>query len=217
MEIKSINRESVNKQKDLQSLIKSILDGKHVYILIHRIGCPPCEATRPEWLKIGNQLSKKHTGNNNILIADVEEKYIDGLQENDLLNPNDTNNTVLKPYIGDIDGFPTMKLIKDKGNTKELYENSNISKKDRSVKSFLDWIESSTMNKPLKSSNININNLSSPYKLLHRLSRKTKVSSNSNRNSNRHKKQLKRTIKKGGGKTRKSRKSRKIKIRKYKK
>lgn len=172
MKFKSINKQTKDKQGDLQELIRHIKNNKHshVFILIHRTGCPPCEATRPEWLKLENKLSKKHKSDNNVLVADVEEQYMNGLQPNEMLHPEDAEDTVLKPYIGDVDGFPTMKLIKNNGNIKEPYESSNIRKKDRTLESFTEWIESNIKQnqhpKTLEQS------LSSPYKLLTRLSNK---------------------------------------------
>jgi hypothetical protein len=44
-------------------------------------------------------------------------------------------------HIGSIDGFPTMKYIGNNGKMVENYEDSRIRKKDRSVNSFINWIE----------------------------------------------------------------------------
>jgi hypothetical protein len=214
MKFKSINKQTKDKQKELQELIRHIKNGKnsHVFILIHRTGCPPCEATRPEWLKLENKLSKKHKTDNNVLVADVEEQYMDGLQPNEMLRPEDAEDTVLKPYIGDVDGFPTMKLIKDNGNTKEPYESSNISKKDRSLDSFTEWIESNINKNQSQSQSLKTleQSLSSPYKLLNRLS---------NKKYNKQKKTKRATKMKGGKRKIKSRqlKTRKTKTRRYKK
>jgi len=162
MKFKSINEKTLNHKKEIESIKKSIQNGDRVYILVHQLGCPPCQATLPEWLKMKNELSQKHDSNNsknsknsknsnNILVADVEKSYIDGMQD----------------YIGDIDGFPTMKLIKDNGKTKQPYESSNVSKKDRSLASFKEWVEESIQGKP------SISVSSSPDELLNRLSEMT--------------------------------------------
>ena len=48
--------------------------------------------------------------------------------------------------IGTIDGFPTIKYIGNYGKTVEQYEKSSITKKDRSINSFINWIESKISN-----------------------------------------------------------------------
>lgn len=216
MKFKSINDYTTNKQGDLQELIRCIKNGNHAFILIHRNGCPPCEATRPEWLKIQNKLSKKYKPNNDVIVADVEEKYINGLEPDELTIPRDTEDIVLKPYIGDIDGFPTMRLIKENGNKKESYEDSNISKTDRSLDSFTEWIEQSINKNPTTKVSSSVATASSPYKLLNRLTEST--------TSNKAKKLTKKRIAKHkikGGKRRtwkiKNKKNKKHKKRKTKK
>ena len=157
MIFKSIDK---NNQSEVSDVVEMIQQGKQVYILVHKLGCHPCMATRPEWLKMQEKMSNKYKNNNNIAVIDIE---------NDLITGNNNSNN-LEKYIGDIDGYPTMKLIKDNGNVHIPYENANISKKDRSVNSFVEWIES----------NMNSNNMknmkkeeSNPSVLLERLQKNT--------------------------------------------
>jgi hypothetical protein len=83
------------------------------------VGCGPCNATRPEWAKLDGALRAQYKNNNKLVVIDVNKDFL--------------------PYIkniGPIDGFPTMKYIGNHGKTVENYE------KDRSVDSFIKWIES---------------------------------------------------------------------------
>jgi len=109
---------------NIEEIDKYIEEGKDVFVLIYMEGCGPCMATRPEWDKLKTELEQKYKSNN-IVIADIDKNLLASLK-----------------YIGDIDGFPTMKFISQKGKLVESYENANISNKDRSVKSLVNWIES---------------------------------------------------------------------------
>jgi thiol-disulfide isomerase/thioredoxin len=102
-----------------------INEGKDVFILVYMEGCGPCNATRPEWEKIGQALREQYSKNDNLTIIDVNQYYLPKIK-----------------HIGNIDGFPTMKYIGNYGKIEESYENSPIKKKDRSVSSFINWIES---------------------------------------------------------------------------
>jgi thiol-disulfide isomerase/thioredoxin len=115
----------INSQKDVKNIDKYINNGDHVFILIYMEGCGPCNATRPEWTKLESALKTHYANNNDIVIIDVNKDYIGSLKS-----------------IGTIDGFPTMKYIANRGQLVESYENSSINKKDRSVDSFVNWVES---------------------------------------------------------------------------
>jgi thiol-disulfide isomerase/thioredoxin len=88
-------------------------------------GCGPCNATRPEWKKLVSALKDNYDKKDNLVVVDLNK---------DLLSE------IINKKIGNIDGFPTMKYLKD--GKIETYENSTISKKDRSIDSFINWIES---------------------------------------------------------------------------
>lgn len=157
-------------KKNIEQIDKYIEGGKDVFVLIYMEGCGPCIATRPEWNKIKEALGSKYYANNNIVVADVDKDLISSLK-----------------YIGDIDGFPTIKYISKNGQHVECYENSNISKKDRSVESFVEWIESKINKREMKGG------ASSPYHLVKRLHNNYGVPKNNNKNklSKRHKWSLK--------------------------
>ena len=110
-------------------LNKYIENGKHVFILIYMEGCGPCNATRPEWKKIKNILETKYKNNNNIVVADVDQEIL-----------SEIKGIKMEPV-----GFPTMIYIYKKNGTEENYEDCvDIKEKNRSVDSFIEWIESKT-------------------------------------------------------------------------
>ena len=99
-------------------------------------GCGPCNATRPEWNKIKNILDQKYKNIKNIVIADIDQEEISKIQN-------------LKNIPS---GFPTMMYISKRGNYLENYENSNISNKNRTIDSFIEWIDNKLkMNSFIKS------------------------------------------------------------------
>lgn len=136
-------------------------------------GCGPCMATRPEWEKIQSSLEQKYKANSNIVVADIDKNLLSSLK-----------------YIGDIDGFPTMKFISQKGKIVESYENANIPKKDRSVKSFVNWIESKINPSQMKGG--------SPQQLVRRLHNNygtQKYKTRRNKSNNKSKKRRKWSLK----------------------
>lgn len=114
----------INSDKDIGKIDKMINEGKHVFILVYMEGCGPCNATRPEWDKLGSALKGQYSSKKDLAIIDVNKDFASKIK-----------------HIGTIDGFPTMKYISQHGKNVELYEDSHVSKKDRSVDSFIDWIE----------------------------------------------------------------------------
>jgi hypothetical protein len=142
-------------ENNVDEINKYVEDGKHVFILVYMEGCGPCNATRPEWAKIKDNL--KYSDNDNIVVADVDNRLSSALK-----------------HIGNIDGYPTIKYITNHGKIIEPYENSSIVKKDRSAQSFAEWIESK-MHNSSKSSNksssrpIHLTKMSSPYDVIKRL------------------------------------------------
>ena len=110
---------------DVNKIDKFVKQGANVFILVYMVGCGPCKVTRPEWEKLEHVLKDQYSKNNNLVIVDVNK---------DLLPKIKT--------IGPIDGFPTIKYIGNQGKLIEAYENSSINNKDRSVTSFINWIES---------------------------------------------------------------------------
>lgn len=114
----------INSEKDVSKIDKLIKQGKDVFILVYMEKCGPCDATRPEWDKIESALKEQYAKNNKLVVIDVNKNYLPKIK-----------------HIGSIDGFPTLKYIGDHGKTIETYENSSINTKDRSVSSFITWIE----------------------------------------------------------------------------
>lgn len=113
--------------KDLVKELDHHLGGKHnkCFILFYMEGCGPCNATRPEWKKIENVLNKDFLNRNDIIIASIDHQLAEGL-----------THVTSKPS-----GFPTMRFISESGKYVENYEDSNISNKDRTIDSFIEWIK----------------------------------------------------------------------------
>ena len=114
----------IETEKDAFMVDKLIKQGSDVFILVYMKGCGPCNATRPEWEKIEPTLKSQYANNNKLVVIDINKDYIDKIK-----------------HIGSIDGFPTMKYISNYGKKVEPYETSTITTKDRSLDSFINWIE----------------------------------------------------------------------------
>jgi hypothetical protein len=99
-----------------------------IFMLIFMEGCGPCIATRPEWNKIKNILSSDFLNRKDIIIASVDHTFADNLKH-----------LTSKPA-----GFPTMRYITNAGKNVENYEDSEISNKDRTIDSFVEWIKLKT-------------------------------------------------------------------------
>jgi len=110
--------------KNAHILNNYVAQGKHVFALIYMDGCGPCNATRPEWTKLKSTLEHRYKSNENVIIADINS---DALKE-----VNDFKN---------IQGFPTILFICNKGNKKEDFENGKQLNKSRTVDAFIEWIE----------------------------------------------------------------------------
>ena len=113
--------------KDLVKELDHHLGGKDnkVFILIFMEGCGPCNATRPEWKKMGNVLNKDYLNRDDIIIASIDNQLAEGLKH-----------LKSKPA-----SFPTMRFITNSGEEVENYEDSNISNKDRTIDSFVEWVK----------------------------------------------------------------------------
>jgi thiol-disulfide isomerase/thioredoxin len=133
-----------------------IKNKKHVFIIIYMEGCGPCNATRPEWSKMAHTLQKQYANNKDIVIIDLNK---------DLLP--------LVKNVGDVSGFPTMKYITDKGHIIESYEDSAVKTKDRSVDSFINWVESKVLKGKIVSTN-----MPGPEHVYKRLSKKERTRKN---------------------------------------
>ena len=99
-----------------------------VFMLIYMEGCGPCNAVRPEWKKMQNILKNNKNNKDDIIIVDIDKDFIHKV----------------KKVKDEPSGFPTIRYITNKGETVENYEDSNVSNKDRSIDSFIEWINLKT-------------------------------------------------------------------------
>jgi len=122
--------------KQLDRLIGDIRN--KVFLLFYMEGCGPCNATRPEWNKLKNVLSKKILNDSHIIIASIDYTLADGLI-----------NVVTKPA-----SFPTIRYMANAGKIVENFEDSNIEDKTRTIDAFVKWIKHKTevkkVDKPYK-------------------------------------------------------------------
>jgi hypothetical protein len=114
-------------KKDVELLNNYIKDGKNLFALIYLEGCGPCNETRPEWKKIENITKNKYT-NDESIVVDMDQELL-----------KDVKGLNIQPK-----GFPTIVYVTNKGKVIEDYEDSLIDKKDRTIDSFIKWIESKT-------------------------------------------------------------------------
>ena len=96
-----------------------------IFILFYMEGCGPCNATRPEWSKLKNVLSNHFLNRDDIVIGAID-KDLAGKLKNIGNEPN---------------SFPTIRYMTNQGKINENYEDSNIAKKDRTIDSFVEWIQ----------------------------------------------------------------------------
>jgi thiol-disulfide isomerase/thioredoxin len=96
-----------------------------IFILFYMEGCGPCNATRPEWSKLNNVLSKDFLNRDDIVIVAIDHELF-GKLKNIGNEPN---------------SFPTIRYMTNHGQINENYEDANISKKDRTIDSFVEWIQ----------------------------------------------------------------------------
>ena len=159
MQILSIhNKSELFKNKKTHSSKKNMVDDlikqkKHVFIIIYMEGCGPCNATRPEWSKMAYTLQKQYANNKDIVIIDLNKDLLPFIKN-----------------VGNVNGFPTMKYITDKGHVIESYEDSGIKNKDRSADSFINWVESKVLKGKIVSTT-----MSGPEHVYKRISKKEKT------------------------------------------
>jgi hypothetical protein len=145
------NKGELHKNGSKKNIVDDMIRGKkHVFILIYMEGCGPCNATRPEWSKMAHTLQKQYSKNKDIVIIDINKDLLSSIKG-----------------IGSINGFPTMKYITNKGHTVETYEDSSIKNKDRSLDSFINWVETKVLNGKIVSTNF-----TGPQHLHNRVSKK---------------------------------------------
>lgn len=113
-------------KEQIEELKSAVKTGKHIFILIYQYGCPPCNATRPEWQKLRKVRMLK--GHDDIVVVDIDKEY------------NDKLNGYIK--TDNIIGFPTMRYIK--GTHAENFEDFDIpdQERKRNVAIFSKWIMS---------------------------------------------------------------------------
>ena len=128
------NKNGINRVNQLDDLLG--VKTNKVFVLIFMEGCGPCNATRPEWNKLRNVLSKDFLDRNDIVVASIDHTLADNLK-----------NLKTKPS-----SFPTMRYITNSGEKSVNYEDSPVTNKDRKIDSFVEWIKLTTGEKSITKS-----------------------------------------------------------------
>lgn len=133
IDTKNYNNPYKNGKTRIQVLNDMIHNNNKVFILYYMEGCGPCNATRPEWDKIKNVL-KQFANDNSVAIVDIDQILSSKIHK-------------LKPP----NSFPTIRLVTNGGDKVENYEdNTGIKIKDRTIDSFVNWINHETKHHNLK-------------------------------------------------------------------
>jgi hypothetical protein len=127
IDTQNYNKKGETGETPIQILNRFIRTGKSIFALIYMEGCGPCNATRPEWKKIGNVLKKDITKNENVLVVDIDKNLL-GKVKNMGSEPK---------------GFPTIRFIAKNGKIAEDFEDCKLSEeyKNRTIDSFVKWIK----------------------------------------------------------------------------
>ena len=127
IDTQNYNKKGETGETPIQTLNRFIRSGKSIFALIYMEGCGPCNATRPEWKKIGNVLKKDITKNENVLVVDIDKNLL-GKVKNIGSEPK---------------GFPTIRFISKNGKIAEDFEDCKLSEeyKKRTIDSFVKWIK----------------------------------------------------------------------------
>jgi len=158
-----INKKNYNNGKiKLIDKLNTHLNNKEdkLFILFYMEGCGPCNQTRPEWAKLKNVLSDNMLNRKDIVVVSIDKDLFSKL-----------NNIRKEP-----NSFPNMRFVTNSGIIDENYEDSNISKKDRTIDSFVEWIK-------LKSGENNISRSEDPLK--HKYTKKHQINHNKTHNKRR--------------------------------
>lgn len=123
-----INKKNYN--KGLIDKLNKHLSNKDakIFILFYMEGCGPCNETRPEWSKLKNVLSKDFLNKENIVIVSIDKDLYSKLK-----------NANKEPM-----SFPTIRFMSNAGENMQTYEDSEVSNKDRTIDSFVEWVKLKT-------------------------------------------------------------------------
>lgn len=114
----------LNHENMLNDFNQNVNSGKHVFLFLFMDNCGPCNDTKPNWRNMKKYLKKEHLNNNDMIIAQINQKLFKHL-----------NGVGSEPM-----GYPCLRYVKSP--IVEEYEDCNILDKDRSSKSFANWVES---------------------------------------------------------------------------
>jgi hypothetical protein len=125
----NVDPEETDIESKIDGLNNDISSGKQIFLFLYMDGCGPCNETKPQWKSIEDKLKTSESLNGDVTIAMINQKFFEKL-----INAGN------EPM-----GYPSLRYIKEP--VVEEYEESDIPDKDRTTKSFIEWIESKTSKK----------------------------------------------------------------------
>jgi thiol-disulfide isomerase/thioredoxin len=120
-------RNDDQKQQELASLINDKNNGLYLFILIRMIGCGPCKATHPVWIKL-EHASNELKNNDKIVVATITSDRAKNI-----------------PILSTFGSYPTIICITPKKQVIEYKEDNK-----RTLPDFINWINSQTSSSALK-------------------------------------------------------------------
>lgn len=113
---------SKNASPEIVDSVNAFLQSEHpAFVLFYMDGCGPCAATRPEWMRLED---------------DFADDDMMGIIDIEMSKMQDLHNKKLQENVA---GFPTLRYIRD-GHCED-YEACDGITKDRSYRSFVEWIK----------------------------------------------------------------------------
>ena len=116
--------EEMGKKGTVEEVVNLIGSTNNIFMFIFMDGCGPCNAMKPEWVKIKSKLTDKYPNRDDVVIISMNMLFLNEL-ESELTKSG-------KKSIGEIVGFPTIKYIK--GNKIDEYTGS------RESDIFVSWV-----------------------------------------------------------------------------
>ena len=105
----------------------SVKNGDTVFAIFHSPDCGHCVITLPVWKKMYTELKDRFKHKDNLMIADISADVM-----------------MKTPYGKNIEGFPTMLCITNKGAKIDPIENAKLKNEPRTIDAFVEWVELKT-------------------------------------------------------------------------
>jgi hypothetical protein len=162
--------------KNIDKFNTSVKNGDTVFVMFHSPDCGYCVNTLPIWKQMYTDLKDRFKHKDNLMIADIS-----------------ANVMMQTPYGKNIEGFPTILCITNKGTKIAPIENEKLKNEPRTIDSFIEWVELKTPESYMDSSDKRNNKRNNKPKKKYRVTPYPRM----------HHKMSRRIAKKGGRKSKK--------------